>query len=200
MSTPKSPLITIERSVAFAVGPLVAAGAGWLSTFLAAKLGINESAEAIVGVYVVGQGGAFYLANKWLGGRQAAYLLKIEHEAASLGHVAAALGIGAPAQHAAAGDLMKLLETTADDAVRAAANKIAATSHAEGVAAARAASDALRAPADATAPSGEVVATPPPAAMAPIAPAQDPAPPGTPVVGTSGDGTQAAGAGAAPGQ
>lgn len=67
---------SIERVVAFIVGPLVAAGAGWLSTFLARELGVPIAAETIVGVFGIGTLTAGGLAYKWLHGRQLEMTLK----------------------------------------------------------------------------------------------------------------------------
>ena len=61
---------SIERFVAFILGPAIAAGAGWLSTFLAREIGIHVSAESMVVVFGLGTVSAGGLAYKWLHGRQ----------------------------------------------------------------------------------------------------------------------------------
>jgi hypothetical protein len=61
---------SIERFVAFIVGPVVAAGAGWLSTFLATEAGISVNSESIVAIFGAGALSAGGLVWKWLHGRQ----------------------------------------------------------------------------------------------------------------------------------
>lgn len=65
-------LVSIERVVAFVLGPAVVAGSGWLSTWLATKLGIKISSEQLVGIFATGGLSAGALAWKWLHGRQQA--------------------------------------------------------------------------------------------------------------------------------
>jgi hypothetical protein len=62
--------LSFEKVVAFVLGPVVAAGAGWLSTWLATELGLQLSSETITGIYGLGQLTAFGLAYKWLHGKQ----------------------------------------------------------------------------------------------------------------------------------
>lgn len=61
---------SIERFVAFVLGPAVTAGAGWLSLFLAKKWGVNISGPEITGIFATGGLSAAGLAYKWLHGRQ----------------------------------------------------------------------------------------------------------------------------------
>lgn len=89
MSSQPSQLVTIERAVAFVIGPVVVAGSAWLSAWLSTKVGIKVSPGEITGVAATGGIGAAGLIYKWLDGRskhtlqefsfdqqKAAYLLK----------------------------------------------------------------------------------------------------------------------------
>lgn len=64
-----SGLVTIERAVAFVVGPAIVAGSAWLSAFLASKLGVEVSSSEITAVAATGGIGAAGLIYKWLDGR-----------------------------------------------------------------------------------------------------------------------------------
>lgn len=61
---------SIERFVAFILGPAVTAGSTWLSAFLASKLGVKLSSDAIIAAIGVGGLSGGGLAYKWLHGRQ----------------------------------------------------------------------------------------------------------------------------------
>lgn len=124
MSTParaQGSFLSIEKAVAFVVGPVVAAGAGWLSTFLATRLGVNISQEAIVGIYGTGQLTAFGLAYKWLHGKQVE--MQVQGAIAKVEPLAASMGIAPAVQegfvHVALADLEHLAEHAAATAVGA---------------------------------------------------------------------------------
>jgi hypothetical protein len=68
-------LVSIERVVAFLLGPIVVAGSGTLSAYLATKVGIEVSASTITGAFATGGLAAGALAWKWLHGRQIQPLL-----------------------------------------------------------------------------------------------------------------------------
>jgi hypothetical protein len=62
-------LISIERVVAFVVGPAVVAVSGWASTQLL-KLGVHVSAPEVTAAFATGGLAAAGLVWKWLDGRQ----------------------------------------------------------------------------------------------------------------------------------
>ncbi len=63
-------LVTIERFVAFVLGPAVTLAASWLSVFLLKTLKFHVEPSEIVGALVVGGTSAAGLAYKWLHGKQ----------------------------------------------------------------------------------------------------------------------------------
>lgn len=69
-------LVTIERVVAFILGPIVTALAGRLSVWLAETAGVHLGAPEIVAAFGAGALGAASLVYKWLNGRQLEMSLK----------------------------------------------------------------------------------------------------------------------------
>src|SRR5215831_1831210 len=63
-------LVSIERVVAFILGPSIAALSGWLSTLLAKKWGIKVEGAELAGIFSAGVLAATALVYKWLHGRQ----------------------------------------------------------------------------------------------------------------------------------
>lgn len=108
---------SIERVVAFILGPVVIAGAGWLSTFLAKEIGMPVSSETIVGVFGVGALGAAGLAYKWLHGRQLEMSLTQANEALISGALGSSVGEGFV--HTTLRDLEGLAQSSAHHAVSA---------------------------------------------------------------------------------
>lgn len=70
MQSQPQKLVSIERVVAFVLGPIVIAGSGTLSAWLSTKVGVNVSAPEITGAFATGGLAAGALAWKWLHGRQ----------------------------------------------------------------------------------------------------------------------------------
>lgn len=64
-------LVSIERVVAFVLGPLITAASGALSGWLVANLGVQVSATQVMGAFATGGTAAAALLWKWLHGRQA---------------------------------------------------------------------------------------------------------------------------------
>jgi hypothetical protein len=75
VQNPDQPLVSIERVVAFVLGPAVIAGSGTLSAWLSTKIGIQVSASEITGAFATGGVAAGGLVYKWLHGRQKAPIL-----------------------------------------------------------------------------------------------------------------------------
>lgn len=69
-SSEPSGLLSIERVVAFVLGPAVTAGAGRLSVWLAESAGVHLSGPEIVAAFGAGGVAAAGLVYKWLHGRQ----------------------------------------------------------------------------------------------------------------------------------
>jgi hypothetical protein len=69
---------SIERAVAFVLGPIVIAGSATLSGWLSTKIGIQVSSATITGAVATGGLAAGALVYKWLDGRQFPGLLKDE--------------------------------------------------------------------------------------------------------------------------
>lgn len=63
-------LISIERVVAFVLGPIVVAGSGMLSAWLSTKVGVKVTPAQVTGAFSTGGLAAGALAWKWLHGRQ----------------------------------------------------------------------------------------------------------------------------------
>lgn len=78
LATQPSGLVTIERVVAFVVGPAVVAGSAWLSAFLASKLGVEVASGEITAVAATGGIGAAGIIYKWLDGRSKSTLQKTQ--------------------------------------------------------------------------------------------------------------------------
>lgn len=104
-------LVTIERVVAFVLGPAVVAGAGWLSTLLAREIGIEVSSKEMIGVFSAAALGAAGLVYKWLDGRSKHTLVAVEKEAQK---VLTDVGVSPSAQdgiiHMAEADLEKFAQ------------------------------------------------------------------------------------------
>jgi hypothetical protein len=89
---PDKKLISIERVVAFVVGPIVIALSGTLSAFLATEVGVNISAPEITGAFATGGLAAGALAWKWLHGRQLSESLQHDLPAGVTNVVGTSLG------------------------------------------------------------------------------------------------------------
>ena len=106
---------SIERFVAFVLGPAVTAGAGWLSTFLAKKWGIHIDGPELAGIFATGALSASGLAYKWLHGRQVEM-----HATAAVAAAEAKLSVIPGASeliHTTAADLAGIAEQAAAEAV-----------------------------------------------------------------------------------
>jgi hypothetical protein len=102
---------SIERFVAFLLGPAIAAGAGWFSTFLAREIGIKVNKESIVVIFGAATLAAGGLAYKWLHGRQVEMQVSAE-----LAKVEAIPGVGGLV-HTTVHDLEGLAESAASKVV-----------------------------------------------------------------------------------
>lgn len=120
-TTQPAGLITIERAVAFVVGPIVIAGSGTLSAWLSTKLGVRVSSSAIGGAFATGGLTAGAAVYKWLDGRSKSTLQKAEHVAAAVQTFLQKDGVPLDVQkaiiHVGQGDLEMLAETAAAKAV-----------------------------------------------------------------------------------
>lgn len=122
-------LISIERVVAFVLGPAVVAGSGWLSTWLATKLGIKVTSEQLVGIFATGGLSAGALVWKWLHGRQQAPVIirdafgNATHVFDTVTNTLTELGITkaqqASAEHVLGEHLESVAQQTADKVVAA---------------------------------------------------------------------------------
>lgn len=123
MSPEKTPLVSIERIVAFVVGPVVIAGSGTLSAWLSTKVGIKVSAPEITGAFATGGLAAGALAWTWLKGRQIPLLAQGQQAVSTAENALSTLGVSKGTQdgviHIAEEDLKRLLEDTAQKAVDA---------------------------------------------------------------------------------
>lgn len=72
--------MSIERFVAFFLGPIIAAGAAWLAG-AAAKYGLHLDKAEVAALATAGAVSAAGFVVKWLHGRQNPEILKIEAEA-----------------------------------------------------------------------------------------------------------------------
>jgi hypothetical protein len=70
MNSESPGLISIERVVAFVVGPAATALSGYASAWLAERLGVHLGGAEILGLFATGGAAAAGLAYKWLHGRQ----------------------------------------------------------------------------------------------------------------------------------
>lgn len=143
-------LVSIERTVAFVLGPIVVAGSGTLSAWLSTKVGIKVSAPEITGAFATGGLAAGALAWKWLHGRQAYEV--IEHD---LGLAQNALG-SIPGGDSFIKTTVKDLEGLAESAAHKAAAAVSTAS--------------------VTSVTGQEAGGSSPPAADPIPPAADPAP------------------------
>lgn len=116
-------LVTIERAVAFVVGPVVIAGSAWLSAWLASRLGVEVSSGEITAVAATGGIGAAGLIYKWLDGRSKHTVATLQLDAQAASSALATAGLPVKDQqgivHMAEEDLKKLVEGAANQAVDA---------------------------------------------------------------------------------
>lgn len=115
------PLVSIERVVAFVLGPAVVAGSGTLSAWLSTKLGVHLSGAEITGAFATGGAAAAGLVYKWLHGRQKAPVLihdvfgNATHVLNTVTNTIEALGIPKEIQAGAAKTIEDHIETIAQE-------------------------------------------------------------------------------------
>ena len=122
-------LISIERVVAFVLGPAVVAGSGTLSAWLSTKVGIKVSPGSLSAAFATGGAAAGASVWKWLHGRQQAPVLirdafgNATHIFDTVSNTLTELGITkaqqANAEHVGLARLEDIARTTADKVVAA---------------------------------------------------------------------------------